>query len=376
MSFTIVEVDGGEIQILDSGGTVIDPATNATVAAIQAAVEAIRDTAGIKKITDALPAGANRIGKVTLRDPGDTVDLGDATNPVRTDPTGSTTQPVSAASLPLPTGAATEATLATRATASTQTDGTQKSQVVDGTGDGLEIDASGRAAVQDPPNLDAALSTRATETTLAAIKDTAGVKKITDALPTGDNALGKVKILDSGGTNVAGVTSTGALKVTQATNASQIRTDKVKNGGSSDLVVDGSGTPVNFTFPADGTDDLFLQKLILVLVTNSLKFDDVSFGSIGALTNGVRVAVTSDSAETVLATLKKSEDLAALNDRPFLETGLSANDLVVASFDFGGTLRLVGGSGDKVEVRIQDDMAPAGANSLKHFTATVYATTG
>ena len=37
-----------------------------------------------------------------------------AGNPVRIDPTGTTTQPVSAASLPLPAGASTEATLATR----------------------------------------------------------------------------------------------------------------------------------------------------------------------------------------------------------------------------------------------------------------------
>lgn len=42
-----------------------------------------------------LPAGSNTIGKVQLRNPGNTADLGDATNPVRVDPTGTTTQPVS-----------------------------------------------------------------------------------------------------------------------------------------------------------------------------------------------------------------------------------------------------------------------------------------
>lgn len=41
-------------------------------------------------------------------------DFGTSTDPIRVDPTGTTTQPVSAASLPLPTGAATEATLVTR----------------------------------------------------------------------------------------------------------------------------------------------------------------------------------------------------------------------------------------------------------------------
>ena len=44
---------------------------------------------------------------------------------VRVDPTGTTTQPISAASLPLPTGAATEATVATLATAANQTNGNQ-----------------------------------------------------------------------------------------------------------------------------------------------------------------------------------------------------------------------------------------------------------
>ena len=42
-----------------------------------------------------IAAGSNLIGKVQLRNPANTADMGDATNPVRVDPTGSTTQPVS-----------------------------------------------------------------------------------------------------------------------------------------------------------------------------------------------------------------------------------------------------------------------------------------
>jgi len=45
---------------------------------------------------------------------GGSVEAGTSTDPLRTDPTGTTTQPVSAISLPLPTGAATETTLGTR----------------------------------------------------------------------------------------------------------------------------------------------------------------------------------------------------------------------------------------------------------------------
>jgi hypothetical protein len=66
---------------------------------------------------------------------------------------------------------ASEATLGTRASEATaasiltgQTSGTQKSQIVDGA-NVLDVDATGRAAVQNPPNLDVAASTLATEAT-------------------------------------------------------------------------------------------------------------------------------------------------------------------------------------------------------------------
>lgn len=137
-----------------------DFATETTSTAIQAILAAIRDTAGVKKITDALPPGTNLIGRVRLRNPGDSVDIGDAANPVRTDPTGTTTQPVSAASLPLPAGAATETTLATRAT---------------------ETTLAAAKAVLD--TIDAVLDS---------IKDADGIKKITDQLPAGTNEIGKV----------------------------------------------------------------------------------------------------------------------------------------------------------------------------------------
>lgn len=54
----------GVTKILSSAGTQIDPATEGTLATIDSVLDAIKDTAGIKKITDALPAGTNEIGRV------------------------------------------------------------------------------------------------------------------------------------------------------------------------------------------------------------------------------------------------------------------------------------------------------------------------
>lgn len=54
----------GLSKLLNSSGTQIDPATEGTLATIDSVLDAIKDTAGIKKITDALPAGSNEIGRV------------------------------------------------------------------------------------------------------------------------------------------------------------------------------------------------------------------------------------------------------------------------------------------------------------------------
>jgi len=66
-------------------------------------------------------AGVEFVQGVMLRQTGagGSVEVGTAGQPLRIDPTGTTTQPISAAALPLPAGAATEATLATRASEAT-----------------------------------------------------------------------------------------------------------------------------------------------------------------------------------------------------------------------------------------------------------------
>jgi len=133
------------------------------------------------------------------------------------------------------------------------TEGAGRVIVDETTEDSLAVDAGGRAAIQNPPNLDVAASTLATqatlasvlaklditvsalrdaivgvgpktltdlETTLDAIKDVDGVKKITDALPTGDNWIGKTKVGD--GTDVADVLTFDGTKHLAAGKANQV----------------------------------------------------------------------------------------------------------------------------------------------------------
>jgi hypothetical protein len=166
-------------------GTLVNPATEDTLSAadtklgtIDSTLDSIKDTDGIKKITDPLPAGDNNIGNVDV---------------------------VTSA---LPTGAATEVTLAAADT---------KLGTIDGVLDAIK-DTDGIKKITDPlpagdnniGNVDVVTSAlptgAATETTLAAadtklgtidgvldsIKDTDGIKKITDELPAGTQEIGSI----------------------------------------------------------------------------------------------------------------------------------------------------------------------------------------
>ena len=458
---------------------------------------------------------------------------------VRIDPIGTTTQPISAASLPLPTGAATEATLATRAAAATQTDGSQKTQINDGANvldvnasgqagiqdppnldvalstratasaqtdgtqktqinDGanvLDVNATGQAAIQNPPNLDVALSTRATEATLASIKDTDGVKKITDPLPAGTNEIGKVgqgskaspangwpfvlydatgnavgvfldgavyriraeskivrasdgaqinpsreetlvSIKDTDGIkkiqdglptgtneiglvgqgtkaaaadawpfyvvdntgNVVGVvlddtvyrfqtdskiakgasslvhldaidttTGMGRLKATIYTpdgdpvafgaTSSSLKNDYVKNGGSSNLLVDGSTTPVVFTYLADSTYDVSLQEIRFTMAANGITFGNGYFGATaGPLTNGLLVEIVSDGSTITLFNIQRDEHFINFASPGGWEWIVSNKDVMTSAYLIGGGVKLHAGTGDQVKITVRDDI--------------------
>lgn len=373
-------------------------AADGRLATIDAVLDSIKDTDGIKRINDPLPAGTNNIGDVDV---------------------------VSSA---LPAGAATEATLATRAAASTQTDGTQKTQIVDSTGDGLEIDASGRAAIQNQPNMDVALSTRATEATLLAadgrlttidavldsIKDVEGIKKITDQLPAGTNEIGAVAqgtkaaaanawpeyIVDSAG-NVVGVvldsavyrlqtdskiakgasslvhldaidttTGVGRLKATLYTQvgdpvsfpsvSESIKNTFVMNGGSPSLLVDGSVTPVVFEYTSDPTHDIALQEIKFTMASNSVTFGTNYFGAIsGPLTTGLLVEVVVASGSITLYNLTQNESFVNFASPGGFDWIPSSKDMMTAGYIMGGGLILRANTTDKVRVTVRDNLTSA-----------------
>jgi hypothetical protein len=305
------------------------------------------------------------------------------------------TQPVSAASLPLPAGAATEATLVTLATEAKL----EAVRVLAASLDGKDYATQTTlAALLSAFNAEdfatqttlAALLTNSAdiETILTAIRDTAGIKKITDALPAGANSIGTIgdleKWLGSAAPTVGQKAMAASIPVALASDQSALQvtvgaaastgaiTELLLNTGSPDMVVNGSGTPVDFVLNADATDDIVLTGVRLVFSASFFNFDGGTFGKGGGtLSNGVDInIVANDGTFTdTLATLTVNEDFLRLIQFSVSQAG--ATDVMAATLPFGGRVVLVGGSSDKVAVQIKDNLA-AGARGISYFSGTVY----
>lgn len=229
---------------------------------------------------------------------------------------------------------------------------------------------------------EATLATRATEstlssvdswlglvdTTLDSIKDTDGIKKITDPVaakvgqgPTyleslsvsGDVSRLKATLYSQDGDAVA----FGSV----APNPENIKNDFLKNGGSPNLLVNGSTTPVEFTYNADPTYDISIMEIGFVIASNSLTYGTGYFGAVaGPLTNGLLVEITSDGNTGVVANLTQNECFVHFSSPGGFDWIVSSKDMVYSTYVVGGGLKLHAGTGDNIKVTVRDNLSAAG----------------
>lgn len=249
---------------------------------------------------------------------------------------------------------------------------------------------------------------------LNSIELTNGIKKIVDALPTGDNWLGRVKLGD--GTNTVSVSSGGeahvvpyddvnnvALPIVEGTSVGATKpgtlvagldpsdnakffeldangrirvaattepTDLSKrvfaaledSGGATNMYVDGSGTAVEYTFDADASDDIYITQVRIVINAADIQFKEGSgsgtFQKINALTNGLKLEIRTSSTTYELVNFKRDEEFLAFGGNDIIDQ-TDTSDLLTATYDSEGVL-LGAGSGDFVKVTVRDDLENAG----------------
>jgi len=129
------------------------------------------------------------------------------------------------------------------------------------------------------------------------------------------------------------------------------------NGGSKDMNVDGSSTPVSFqNGPASGKL-WYVFSLSIIIEDKSMSF--AKFGGLPALANGcVFYAKSGGGAETEIATVNRNADFYLFANDLLIES--SVDDILVAKYlpvvNAGTSILLTGSLTEYFKVTINDDL--------------------
>jgi len=144
-------------------------------------------------------------------------------------------------------------------------------------------------------------------------------------------------------------------------NPSSIRNDFVRHSGSDSLLINGSVTPVVFTYDAYATLDISIQEIKFTLVANSITFGSNAFGgTVGPLANGLLVEIVAGGNTGTLYNLVQDESFVNFASPGGFNWTVSSKDMMSTSYLVGGGLRLLAGSGDQVRVTVRDNLTAAG----------------
>lgn len=142
------------------------------------------------------------------------------------------------------------------------------------------------------------------------------------------------------------------------------------NGASQAMNVNGSVTPVEFAYSADGTVDTYLQQVVIELQDGSIDWN--LFGALAALTNGFDLKIDQGGTTKTLINAAKTtyQLIRDLGGGTFdlLEKSTGGNDdSILIRMPLYDAL-LAGGSADKIYATVSDDLT-----GLTRFNAYVIA---
>ena len=244
------------------------------------------------------------------------------------------------------------------------------------------------------------------DSVLDSIKDTDGVKKITDPLPAGTNEIGKVAqgtkgsganawpgvLYDAAGNVITSITDIEDPAEKRLQTEARLAPGSIVNigtgvpadpgdlvvsfltdsGGDHNMLVDGSVTPVAFTFEPPTGVTISVQEILVIFTADDFAFDGASFGPNTALANGIKVETTLDGTTTEIFNIIQNEDYLRIPGRIPLVNNTGPKDVLGVAFQFGGLLKLVQADGDNITITVRDDLTSV---KLKYLTATVFGAT-
>ena len=176
-------------------------------------------------------------------------------------------------------------------------------------------------------------------------------------------------VVTAGGQNRLAVTSQPALP---SDTRVKYASPKFLNVASSDMTVDGSGTPVDFNTAPSGSEIRFIEYVrINMRDDGNLRLDE--FGSGPALANGLRVRIQSGGTLINDFLVKTNEDLINASDDVTTLEQFTGAPLILFTIRFPKNISIFGGSSDFMRMTVQDDLTNIGSlsASARHWEAVV-----
>jgi len=128
-------------------------------------------------------------------------------------------------------------------------------------------------------------------------------------------------------------------------------------GDNSDLRVDGSTTPVDFTFEAIADYELIINEVGFVMAARRIVAGSEKFAGLSALVNGVICIYYNGTAELEMDRLNVNEDFMHFASPGGYNFWPLNKDQIIAQRYLNGVIRLAADSTEKLILRIADDLA-------------------
>lgn len=144
---------------------------------------------------------------------------------------------------------------------------------------------------------------------------------------------------------------------------------KLLNSGSAIMSVDGSATPVYFTYAPASNEVAYLECILFDIQDSGTTTYD-KFGAITALTNGISILIKSKGTEYTFANFKNNETILMLfNDHGVITPTsgfIEQSDTYRGSVHFMQHIRLDGAQGDYIKFKINDNLT-----TIDHMDACI-----
>jgi len=199
-------------------------------------------------------------------------------------------------------------------------------------------------------------------TAAVSVIDDAGTKRL--AVDSGQGGAGNPTIVEIKGgasSNLASVNNAKRLLVDaqiSSAGAGAINEFIEDGGGSPEMAVDGSVTPVIYEWNPGATWDVETSGLSLVVEDGSVKFGDYFMGEV-ALPNGVLIEVKAGDVVYGIANLQRTREILQFSPPGGFELIVASPNVARGYFGIGGLVLKKAGtfaSPDYVRVTVQDDL--------------------